>query len=291
MIYKYFSLERRDVLENLLIRFTQPGDFNDPFELHPSFDLMSKADIAALPEAPGHENTQRTKAKVLTPEVLQQMFSVLMPGIQRTMAETVQDEGTYSLNNNKIARSVFDSKYGILCLTKDPDNLLMWAHYANNHNGFVLQFDEEHPFFAPYYFDQQEFLLTQVEYTNNRPVLSYSTLHSQFVYYRKSPCWSYENEWRLIRPLSDAKKIIEHSIYPRALFQIPADAIKGIIIGVSVTHPDRIELLNLLKRVDLEHIAIFQTRLSDESYTLEIHPPLNGKYPPDALSGKICESR
>jgi Protein of unknown function (DUF2971) len=291
MIYKYFPLERRDVLENLLIRFTQPGDFNDPFELHPSFDLMSKTDIAALHEAPGQENNHSNKARVLTPEALQQMFSVLMPGIQRTMAETVQGEGTYSLDNNKIARSVFDSKYGILCLTKDPDNLLMWAHYANNHNGFILQFDEEHPFFTPYYFDKQEFLLTQVEYTNNRPALSYSTLHSPSVYYRKSPCWFYENEWRLIRPLSDANKIIEHARYPRALFEIPPDAIKGIIIGVSVTHPDRVELFNLLKRVDLEHIAIFQTRLSDESYTLEIHPPLNGKYPADALSGKICEAR
>ena len=95
MIYKYFPLERRDVLENLLIRFTQPGDFNDTFELHPSFDLMSKADIAALPEAPDQENVQGSKARVLTPEVLQQMFSVLMPGIQKTIAETVQGEGAY----------------------------------------------------------------------------------------------------------------------------------------------------------------------------------------------------
>ena len=42
MLYKYFPIERQDVLRNGLVRFTQPGDFNDPFELHPSYDLMSK---------------------------------------------------------------------------------------------------------------------------------------------------------------------------------------------------------------------------------------------------------
>ena len=45
MLYKYVTFERKDILENQLIRFTQPGCFNDPFEMHPSFDLMSKAGI------------------------------------------------------------------------------------------------------------------------------------------------------------------------------------------------------------------------------------------------------
>lgn len=27
---------------------------------------------------------------------------------------------------------------GLLCLTEKPDNLLMWAHYADSHAGFVV---------------------------------------------------------------------------------------------------------------------------------------------------------
>src|SRR5690242_17127687 len=34
-LYKYLAAERIDVLENLLIRFTQPVVFNDPFECRP----------------------------------------------------------------------------------------------------------------------------------------------------------------------------------------------------------------------------------------------------------------
>ena len=36
-LYKYVSLERIDILENSLLRFTQPSTFNDPFEMKPIF--------------------------------------------------------------------------------------------------------------------------------------------------------------------------------------------------------------------------------------------------------------
>lgn len=247
MLYKYVPIERRDILENGLLRFTQPGDFNDPFELHPSFDLMSKADIARLPEAPGQEGQSGPKA-LLTPEVMQEMLLTLMPGILRTIAATVKGEGAFALNNNHIARSVFDSKFGILSLTESPDDLLMWAHYADCHRGLAIQFNETHEFFAPQVVDGQSLALTKVEYRDERPILSYSTINSPAVFYRKSPAWAYEKEWRLIRPLTDAARVIDHTAYPRALFSVPFQAIRGVIIGVGVPHESRVELFNLLSR-------------------------------------------
>src|SRR4030067_3394443 len=99
MLYKYVPFERKDILENCLVRFTQPGDFNDPFEMRPSFDLMSKADIANLPEDPGQEGITGAKARILTPKVLSAMLNTLMPGIQRTIASTVKGPGAWSLDN------------------------------------------------------------------------------------------------------------------------------------------------------------------------------------------------
>lgn len=291
MLYKYVPYARRDILESGLLRFTQPGDFNDPFELHPSFDLMSKADIARLPEAPGQDDQSGPKARLLTPEAMQAMFSALMPGIQRTIAATVQGEGTFSLNNNQIARSVFDSRFGVLSLTESPYDLLMWAHYAECHRGLALQFDETHEFFAPRACEGQELALTKVKYTDERPVLSYSTINSPKVYYRKSLSWAYEREWRLIRPLIEAARVLDHPTYPRALFSIPFEAIKGVVIGVAVPHQARVELFNLLSTPALKHIVIFQTRLSDNHYSLEIHPPIDGSIDPNALSGRVCEAR
>ena len=52
MLYKYCDLARGlSILHKSRIRLTQPSDFNDPFELHPEFQLMSKEDIAALGSA------------------------------------------------------------------------------------------------------------------------------------------------------------------------------------------------------------------------------------------------
>lgn len=291
MLYKYFPIERRSVLENRLIRFTQPGDFNDPFELHPSFDLMSKADIAALPEAPERAGGDAPKMRILTPEALHAMLGAILPGLQKQIAQHASHQGAYSLNNNRMAQATFDSKFGLLCLTETPDSLLMWAHYANNHNGFVIQFDETHEFFSPTFHEGQALELTKVEYSAQRPVLSYSTLNTPSLYYRKSPEWSYESEWRLIKPLSVAKTELLHPQFPRYLFEVPPSAIKGVVVGLSVSHTTRQEIFDLLTQPHFKHVTVYQTALSKNDYKLDIHPPLDGKYPPEALSGVACEAR
>jgi hypothetical protein len=35
ILYKYLHPDRIDVLTQKMVRFTQPGDFNDPFEFRP----------------------------------------------------------------------------------------------------------------------------------------------------------------------------------------------------------------------------------------------------------------
>ena len=289
MLYKYFAIERSEFLTNRLLRFTQPGDFNDPFELHPSYDLMSKADISALPPAPGHEGPDG-RMRVLTTEALQAMFAAIMPGLQKQLAQHAGQDGAYVLDNNRMAQSTFDSKFGILCLSETADSLLMWGHYARNHCGFVVQFDEAHPFFAPTEFEGQSLVLSRVEYSSERPVLSYSTVNSPHLYYRKSPEWSYEREWRLIKPLLDASAVLSHQEFPRHLYEVPREAIRGVILGHSIPHETRVKLFGVLAE-KLGHATIFQTALSKESYALEIHPPLDGQVPVGAINGKVCEAR
>lgn len=290
MLYKYFSIERLEFLSDRLLRFTQPGDLNDPFELHPSADLMSKADIAALPPAPGHEGPDG-QMRILTPEALQAMLTAFSPGLQKQMAQHVNHEGSYVFDHNRAAQSTFDSKFGILCLSETADSLLMWAHYAGNHRGFVVQFDETHPFFAASEFEGQSLGLTRVQYSQERPVVSYSTLNSSpHLYYRKSPEWSYEREWRLIKPLTTASKVIAREGFPLHLYEVPHEAVKGVILGHALPHETRGKLFEVLAD-NLAHATIFQTVLSKEIYALEIHPPLDGKPSLGALSGKICEAR
>jgi hypothetical protein len=278
VLYKYFPSSRYSFIKDRLVRFTQPGAFNDPFELHPSFDLMSKADIAKLPPAPGHEADGRMR--ILTPEAFQRMIAAVLPWLQKQITQHAGQEGAYALDNNRMAQQTFDAMFGVLSLTDRPDSCVMWAHYAENHRGFVVQFDDAHPFFAAAEVDGQSLGLQRVEYSPDRPVL----------YYRKSPEWSYELEWRLIKPLSAASKVRTGEDHDVCLFEVPADAIRGVILGHAIPHAQRIDLFSKIQ-AHLAHATIFQTALSKESYALEIHPPLDGKAPPGARSGRICEAR
>jgi len=286
VLYKYFPRDRLVAGDKLLLRFTQPGDLNDPFEMHPSFDLMSKADIAALPKAPGSQNMH-----VLTPEALQVVISQIQPGLMAVMKESSGVEGAYLLDNNRLAQATFDEKVGVLCLTEKPDSLPMWAHYAENHRGFVLQFDECHKFFGSTNIDGQDFALTKVEYNDKRPVLSCSTMNSPSVYYRKSPDWSYECEWRLIKPLRSSTRVEQRPRYPLHLFSVPADAITGVIIGAATSQEDRDKLLEFFERPELKHATIYQASLSKDEYRLMVYPSLDGLPTPDAFKSRVCEAR
>jgi Protein of unknown function (DUF2971) len=281
MLYKYVSLSRKSILEDGLIRFSQPSVFNDPFDLNPNFSLMADEDFM------NPNNGSNGGGHGATPHSINRMMQTLALGIQAETSKYAGSPGTYALHPNAIARSTLDSMYGVLSLTNSPENLLMWAHYANSHNGFVLQLDETHEFFGPKSIDGVEFGLTKVEYSDLRPILSHQSIKSPTVLYRKSPEWTYENEWRLVRPLDDAHKTIDAKPFPIALFQIPFDAIRGVIIGVAVSHEERVNIFELLGATERKHITIFQTRLCDENYRLKIDPPLDGRVDQDALSGRV----
>src|SRR5687768_765350 len=42
ILYKYLSADRIGVLRDRMIRFTQPGDFNDPFEFRPTIQQIAE---------------------------------------------------------------------------------------------------------------------------------------------------------------------------------------------------------------------------------------------------------
>lgn len=93
---------------------------------------------------------------------------------------------------------------GIACLSEVPDSILMWSHYANNHRGFcvaynLLGLNQKLQFSAvPVLYTQDRVCLRSIpldQDTLNKETMSLfiQSLTS------KSPEWSYEKEWRIIR--------------------------------------------------------------------------------------------
>ena len=92
------------------------------------------------------------------------------------------------------------TKMGIACLSEAYDSLLMWAHYANNHCGMCVEYE------LLEFNRQLGFSPVPVVYSNERvSIHTIETLERDiqglFVesLTSKSPEWSYEKEWRIIR--------------------------------------------------------------------------------------------
>lgn len=237
ILYKYLQPARLDVLKNRRIRFTQPGDFNDPFEFRPKIrEVASDAEVRAYVEEHFDQLVEEELAKYgaltqLLPQadlkgllvkqksMLPALFQLLEPAAIQRLSPMI--DGFLNLN------------VGILCLSEVRDSILMWGHYTENHQGFVVGFDANHPFFSKRRSDKDEFgFLRRVDYTPQRPQITLTDTTSPAWFQTKFEHWSYEKEWRVVRVLSEAEQRIDRSPFPICLFEFAPDAIREIIVGM-----------------------------------------------------------
>lgn len=130
-------------------------------------------------------------------------------------------------------------QYPTTCFSKSPIVTPMWAHYANNGTGFVIEIDEDK---LSNHIDHKG--LDDVAYQDEARSEIESSLqmayqigkprHLMFLrqaayyaaYFTKSSCWNYELERRLIVNDSDIE-----NIYGNMILYIPLDCISKIIAG------------------------------------------------------------
>lgn len=83
----------------------------------------------------------------------------------------------------------------VCCFTENKGSLLMWAHYAQSHTGFCIEYDTSkmpdiiRKFFLPVIYQKQIYDSTHDFRLDGNNVFN-------FLFY-KSEEWSYEQEWRI----------------------------------------------------------------------------------------------
>jgi DUF2971 family protein len=95
----------------------------------------------------------------------------------------------------RLARARLRNQFGIVCLTTEPDNHLMWVNYARGHTGFVIGFRTDAPFFRA-----GGTGLRRVVY-DSPP----SDSPEEDACFYKSPDWEYEKEWRYVRAFRESE--------------------------------------------------------------------------------------
>ncbi|HIR36887.1 MAG TPA: DUF2971 domain-containing protein [Candidatus Limisoma gallistercoris] len=136
-----------------------------------------------------------------------------------------------------------------------PCNELLWAHYANSHKGFCIEYDlDKLSNYSSCVFDVENVI--EVTYESERPSVSEVDNMSQIqkkVFGTKSLAWKYENEIRIVFEKSGEKII-------------PDNAIMGIYFGLRITLEDR---RDIIKRLSKQNINFYQIERIENSYQLK----------------------
>jgi hypothetical protein len=246
-LYKFRRLQTADDMNHLreiIVRselwLSSPDNFNDPFDMSAKF----------LFDATVEERRQRFR------DVLKEQGKKFHE-IERLLPDLMRNANEENLSG-RLRKTV--SETGVCSFAGDPRNILMWSHYAANHEGLCLVFEIAR--------DPKTFLeALPVEYSTDYPVVNWvkdfdkgkDTLH---IVRRKHNGWAYEKEWRIIK-LTKANTHIK--------FLPPA--LRAIIVGCCVKESTLENLEVLLGERSAAHlppITIYQASKHEIRYELVI---------------------
>lgn len=273
ILYKYFAPERVDAVTGSKLRFSPLSAFNDPFEGRPEItDLapegaLEKAVWDGLPALleEGYHKAPEHIRKLASAE---QFVAMCMANPTGIVSNLLNQAKTVTASLAKSLPDMLDEHVGTLCLTEIPDSLLMWAHYGASHTGFVIGFDTSNRFFHCPRSDKDEFHhLRRVSYRATRPGGTLLDLDSPELFLCKSEHWSYENEWRILKPLKDASSVVSLSNEDIHLFSFPQEAIKSITLGMRAPESLRVALRNELEdRPEFRAVELYESYADKTNY-------------------------
>jgi hypothetical protein len=166
----------REIVVQSKLWLSSPTAFNDPFDMRAKFvfDASPEEKRARLRKFLQDEGKKHHEIERLLPGLMVKANAErLIPNLQKTTAEI-----------------------GVCSFAGDPRSILMWSHYASNHEGLCLVFEISR--------DPVIFLEAMaVEYSSDYPVVNWVKDFDGggplSIVLRKHEGWKYEKERRIIK--------------------------------------------------------------------------------------------
>nr|NQU89164.1 DUF2971 domain-containing protein [Bacteroidota bacterium] len=219
------------ILTTNSLMFSSPKAFNDPFDCQlqpvtfPTQTEVSQFLSRVLPHAPADVISNLTTNAIGNPA---------------DFAKILED----AIN--------FDDK-GVLCLSQEPDNILLWSHYADNHYGVCLKFDilQDLEFFS---------IPLTVIYDQSYPVYNHLTQPKEIVkkmIKTKFELWKYEKEIRIFKQQKN-------------LYHFNKTSLIEIIFGCNTPQPEIDRIKNIANANGYAHLTFKQTKKKNGIYGLKL---------------------
>ena len=176
--------------------------------------------------------------------------------------------------NQALERGLADkvpSMLGVLCLSKNLNQPLMWSHYAQSHQGLMIEFDASHSALNKRRSEKDDFgFLRDVVYSERRPTLNIDALNDgrgfQTFALTKSSHWSYEEEQRFVWPLEQCDKSEDGTV---SLIALPPASVVSVTLGCRASEATEDQLLQTLAgQESCAHIVVRRARMHPKEFEL-----------------------
>jgi hypothetical protein len=258
ILYKYCEqLGAEKILESLELKLPYISEVNDPLECLPFFDCPN--DKSAMKAQwlrtfnRNHINPPADWEQKLNEQFEKgELRKILVESARELQIDWNQRKGC------------------LLSVSKNAQNTVMWAHYADKHKGAAIGID----------FDKM-FKMHRVDYSEHRPKINVLEDFTEEKYSKtlltKSSEWEYEREFRtvfLVDALEDLRKqglacFKDFDGKQTWFLRLNAKSIKEIIFGLYTEEGLKLAVRKLIERAELQHVKLYQTEES-ETYTLNL---------------------
>lgn len=145
---------------------------------------------------------------------------------------------------------------GMLCLSRDPENVLMWAHYGFNSTGFLFEFSSS-----------ECERVWEVDYSHKK-LTFYEFLQLgeddklRYLIATKTKPWEYETESRLVVNMQDKND-------KGWMVQLRSNALKGIVLGANISAYDEMQIRTAISSLRPD-LRIRKAVLNNDTSKIEI---------------------
>ena len=244
VLYKYRNWSdvlHKTILSQQIVFMANPSTFEDPLDckLVKRFDLLTDEQLFQVYLTHSEKNNSSFTAEG--------HYQYAVDSFKQSPMHN--NEHIKQLQFNHLVE--FFKRFGVLSLTANPFNNMMWTKYSDKNKGFCVGFNSDEMFQhlggggRVLYYDELPIIL---------PTDDFSIEHRKQVF-SKEKKWEFEEEYRTHKFYPYEASTIDRSII------LPKRCFKEVIFGNSISETDRDEIIALCKSQELEVVFKYQNNV------------------------------
>lgn len=283
--FKYCTADTlKKIIKNRSVKWSSPIIFNDPFDFQTEFRFGFE--VKEITESLTNELVKMVfDDEEPTGDINHPLFAMTMWSrsnrhkhsreefikFMQPAADEGEKNGVETLKRIQSWWVDFRQRFRVYCVSEIHDDLLMWAHYSDNHQGAVIkhkcliEHDRAICAAVPIDYDTEIPIIANldeyIKHLTGQKELDHSELFTKFST-TKSEHWAYEKEWRCIGydSLNDGSLFEFVNILP--------EEIEAIYFGCKMPKSDQQDIINLISG-DFSHVKLLKAHKHPKKYELE----------------------